>query len=97
MGLPRGWLKHNQSKSAGLRPARISSPVNWTFGSVNVPVGVPGPITHDVLPSASVPSCWTLSGCSSVPGIYRVVSAETSGERDCGEGHSQKVYGERKI
>jgi len=46
-----------------------SSPVNCTFGSVNVPVGVPGPITHDVLPLPSVPICWTLSGCSSAPGM----------------------------
>lgn len=58
-----------------------SSPVNWTFGSVNVPVGVPGPMAHDVLPSPSVPSCWTLRGCSSAPGMYRVVSAEISSER----------------
>lgn len=56
-------------------------------------MNVLGPITHDVLPSPSVLSCWTLSSCSSALGMYRVGSVEAFKGRDYHKGHFLNVHG----
>ena len=57
---------------------RNRAPVSGNPDCVQVPVGFPGSSFQVVTPFGPVPSGSALTGCSAVPGMYKLTSAKTS-------------------